>query len=194
MVDINKLKKLRSETGISMVECKKALEDSGGDIEKAKETLRKKGLDFAKKRIGRETDKGLIDSYIHPNKRIGVLLDIRCETDFVARSSEFQKLAHDLCLHIAASSPRFINPEDIPEEYLEGERKIYREQFSGSGKPEDLISKIVEGKIEKLKKESSLLTQAFVKDPDRSVKEIIDQYIAKLGENIGVNKFSRYEI
>ena len=194
MKSIEKLRQLREETGISFSECRKALEESGGDIGKAKKVLRKKGMDFAKKRLGRETGKGIIDSYIHANRKVGVLLDVRCETDFVARSLDFQNMAHDICLHIAASAPRFIAPKDIPEDYLAGERKIYREQFSGSGKPEELISKIVEGKIDKLRKEICLLTQPFVKDQDISVKEFIDANIAKIGENIKVERFLRYQI
>jgi len=194
MVDFEKLKRLRQETNVSMMECKKALEKAGGDLEKAKEILRKKGMEFAIKKEASGTTEGIIESYIHNNKKIGVLLDIRCETDFVARSQEFKKLAHELALHIAAMAPRFIKADDIPEEYLDGERKIYREQFLGSGKPERLIAEIVEGKIKKLKEEISLLNQPFVKEPDKTVKELINEYIAKLGENIVIKKFVRYEI
>lgn len=194
MADIEKLKQLREETGISLTECRKALEETGDDLEKAKEVLRKKGLDFASKKSQRLAKEGIVDSYIHTNRKVGVLLSIRCETDFVARSEEFRKLAHELVLHIAAMNPRFISPADVPEEYLEGEKNIYREQFSGTGKPGEIISQIVEGKLEKLKKEISLLNQPFIKEPERTVKEIIDDYIAKLGENIEVEKFVRYEI
>ncbi len=194
MVDFEKLKQLRQETSVSMMECKKALEQAGGDLEKAKEILRKKGMELAAQKEASGTTEGIIESYIHSNKKIGVLLDIRCETDFVARSQEFKKLAHELALHIAAMAPKFVRPDDIPGEYLDGERKIYREQFLGSGKPEKLIAEIVEGKIKKLKEEISLLNQPFVKDPGKTVKELINEYIAKLGENIVIKKFVRYEI
>lgn len=194
MVSIDKIKKLRNETGISLIECKKALQEAGGDLEKAKEMLRKKRMEFTVKKRERGTKEGVIESYIHTNKKVGVLLDIRCETDFVVRSQEFQKLAHDLTLHIAAMAPRFVRTDDIPPEYLQRERKIYREQFSGTDKPEKLISEIVEGKVEKLKREISLLTQPFVKEPEKQVQELIDEYIAKLGENIVVERFVRYEI
>lgn len=194
MVSINQIKKLREETGISIQECKKALEEAGEDLEKAKEILRKKGIEWAAKKMEKATKEGIIESYIHSNKKIGVLLDMRCETDFVAKSTEFQKLAHELALHIAAMSPKFLKPEDIPDEYLEGERKIFREQLLGSGKSEKLIKEIIEGKIEKMKKEISLLSQPFVKEPEKTIKELLNEYIAKLGENIVIERFVRFEI
>jgi elongation factor Ts len=194
MISIDHLKQLREETGVSITECQKALKEAGGDIEKAKEILRKWGKDLAGKKSEREVKQGIIESYIHPNKKIGVLLDLRCETDFVARSEDFRNLAHNLTLHIAGMNPFYIKPEDIPEEVVAGEKDIYREQFSKSGKPEKIIDQIVEGKLKNYKEEISLLTQPFVKNPDKTVGDLIQEYIAKLGENIIVKRFVRYEI
>ncbi len=194
MVTIDQIKQLRYETGVSITECKKALEQSQGDLEKAKEILRKWGMDLAEKKATREAKSGLIESYIHPNKKIGVLVEVRCESDFVARSEEFKKMCHDLALHIAGMSPYYIKPEDIPEEFLIGEREIYKEQFKNSGKPQEIIEQIIEGKLKKYKEEISLLTQPFVKAPDKTVQELINEYIAKLGENITVKRFVRYEM
>lgn len=194
MVDLKKLKQLRKETGISITECKKALEEAGGDIDKAKIILRKKGKEFAQKKSKRETGEGIIHSYVHSNKKVGVLLDLRCESDFVARSKEFQNLAHEICLQIAAMNPLFLKEEDIPEEFLDGERKIYKEQLKDSGKPEKLIEEIVENKLSKYKKEISLLSQKWIKDEDRTIEDLISEYIRLLGENIKIEKFVRYEI
>lgn len=194
MVSIDQLKQLREETGISITECQKALEESNGDLEKAKEILRKWGKDLAQKKSEREARQGIIESYIHPNKKIGVILDLRCETDFVAKSQDFKNLAHDLVLHIAAMSPFYINLEDIPEEVIVREREIYREQFLKSGKPQKIIDQIIEGKLKTYKEEIILLSQPFVKDQDKTVGDLVQEYIAKLGENIVVKKFVRYEI
>lgn len=194
MANINQIKKLREETGVSLMECKKALEQAQGDLEKAKEILRKRGMEFAAKKKERETKAGIIASYIHSNKKVGVLLDLRCETDFVAQNKEFQTLSHELCLQIAAMSPKFVSPQDVPEEDLERERKIYREQFSDAGKSEKLVEEIVEGKIEKYKKEICLLPQPFIKNPDKTIQDVINEYISKLGENIVIKRFVRYEL
>ena len=194
MVTIDQIRKLRQETSVSIIECKKALEEAQGDINLAKEILRKWGRDFAGKKLKRETKEGLIETYIHPNKKIGVMLELGCESDFVARSEEFQKLAHELCLQIAAMNPLFLDLKDVPEEFLEGERKIYREQFSDTGKPRKIIEEIVEGKIKKYKEEISLLSQPWIKDETKTVKDLIDGYIARMGENVVVKRFVRYEI
>ena len=194
MISIYQLKQLRDETGVSITECQKALEEVGGDIDKAKEILRKWGKDLAGKKSEREVKQGIIESYIHPNKKIGVILDLRCETDFVVRGEDFKNLAHDLVLHIAGMNPMYIKPEDIPEEVVAGEKEIYKEQFSKSGKPEKLIDQIIEGKLKNYKEEISLLTQPFVKNPDKTVGDLIQECIAKVGENIIVKKFARYEI
>lgn len=194
MISIEKLKQIRQETDVSLAECKKALEESGGDIEQAKEILRKWGKSLAGKRADHEASEGIIDSYIHANKKIGVLLKIACESDFVARSKEFQTLAHELCLQIAASKPLFLKEDDIPEDFLVGERKIYQEQFKNSGKPQKIIDEIIEGKLKKYKEEVSLLSQPWIKDEAKTIKDLINEYISKIGENIIIKKFARYEI
>ncbi len=193
MPNINQIKQLRQETGISVTECKKALEESEGDFEKAKEILRKRGKEFIKGKAGRETQIGIIESYIHPNKKIGVLLELGCETDFVARSEDFKKLAHELCLQIAAMGPLFLGEEDIPLKFLDGEKKIYQEQLKNSGKPQKIINEIIEGKLKKYKEEISLMSQPWIKDETKTIKELIESYISRIGENIVVKRFARYE-
>lgn len=188
------LKQLREETGVSISECKKALEESKGDLDKAKEILRKWGKNLAIEKSRRTAGEGIIETYLHPNKKVGVMIEIRCESDFVAKSEDFKKLAHELCLQIAAMSPLYLKEEDIPEEFLDGERKIYQEQFKDSGKPKKIIDEIVEGKIKKYKETVSLLSQIWIKDDSKTVQNFIDEYIAKLGENIKVKKFERYRI
>jgi len=194
MATIDQIKQLRQETGVSVIECKKALEEANGDFDLAKEILRKWGKELAGKKSEREAGEGIIESYIHPNKKIGVLIDIRCESDFVAKSEDFKKLAHELCLQIAASNPLFLKEDDIPEEFLDGERKIYREQFKDSGKPENIINQIIEGKLKKYKEEISLLSQPWIKDQDKKIEDVINEYIAKLGENIVIKRFAKYSI
>ena len=163
MISIDKIKQLRAETAVSMTECKKALEQSNGDLDKAKEILRKMGEQFANKKQSREAGEGIIESYVHTNKKIGVLLDIRCETDFVARSKEFQELAHDLALQIAGMKANYVDEKDISKEVLDKEEEIYKAQFAKMDKPEEIKQKMVEGKIKKFKKEVCLLTQPFIK-------------------------------
>lgn len=194
MIDIGLLKQLRQETGISIAECRKALSETKGDIEKAKEILRKWGKEFAGKKTQREAGEGIVETYVHPNKKVGVILEIRCETDFVARSEDFKNLAHELCLQIAAMKPMFAREEDIPEDFLAGEKRIYQEQFANSGKPQKVVDQIIEGKLKKCKEEVSLLSQPWIKDDTKIIKDLIDEYISKLGENIIVKKFTRYEI
>ncbi len=194
MVNIEQLKKLREETLVSISECKKALQEADGDIEKAKEILRSFGTKVADKKSSRETNSGIIASYIHSNKRIGVLLDIRSESDFVSNSPNFQELAHNICLQIAASNPIFLSKEDIPEERINKEREIYKEEFKDSGKPENIMENIIEGKISKFMEENSLLEQTWIKNPEKKVKDLINEQIGKFGENISVSSFTRYEI
>ena len=194
MVTIDQVKQLRQETGVSIIECKKALEKSQGDFAQAKEILRKWGREIAGKKAGRETQIGIIESYIHPDKRIGVLLELNCETDFVAKSEDFKKLAHELCLQIAAMSPLFLTEEDIPAKLLDGERKIYQEQLRNSGKPQKIIDEIMEGKLKKYKEGVSLMSQAWVKDEAKTIKGLIESHISRIGENIAVKRFARYEI
>jgi elongation factor Ts len=194
VVNIEQIKKLRDETGVSPTEIKKALEQSNGDAKAAKELLRIWGQKVLSKKTSRETKSGLIESYIHPNFRTGVLLDIRCETDFVAKSSEFKNLAHEICLQIAAQKPLYAKEEDIPEEFLDSETKIYTEQLKDSGKPENIVKQILEGKLKKYKEEISLLQQTWIKNDTKNIKNLIEDTVAKVGENIEVKRFARYEI
>lgn len=194
MANIDQIKQLREETGVSVSEVKKALEQANGDVAKAKELLRVLGKTVFGKKEARETKSGLVESYIHPNGKTGVLLDIRCETDFVAKSPDFKNLAHEICLQIAAMKPLFISDTDIPAEFLDGETKIYKEQVAGSGKPEKIVSQIIEGKLNKYKQEVSLLFQIWIKDDSKTIKNIIEDATGKLGEKIEIKKFVRYEI
>ncbi len=194
MVSINQVKQLRDETDVSVTECKKALIQANGDLEKAKEILRKWGQDLSGKRTEKEVKQGIIHSYIHPNKKVGVLLEIRCESDFVARSEEFSKIAHEICLQIAAMKPLFLKEEDIPEVFLDGEKKIYQEQFKNSGKPQNIVDQIIDGKLKKYKEEISLLSQIWIKDDTKTIKSLLDDFILKTGENVVLRNFARYEI
>lgn len=194
MVNIEDIKRLREETGVSPNEIKKALEQAGGDLEKAKELLRVWGKSVAGKKTDLEAKQGIIEMYIHPNAKTGVLLDIRCESDFVAKSPDFKNLAHEICLQIAAMKPLFVSETDIPNEVIDGEMKIYQEQVKESGKPENIVKQIVEGKVKKYKESISLLDQPWVKDDSKTIKNLIDDTVAKIGEKIEVKRFVRYEI
>ena len=194
MVTIDDVKELRHQTGVSITECKKALQEAKGDFDKSKELLRKWGKELAGKKSTREAGVGIVDCYLHPNKKTGVLLDIRCESDFVAKTDDFQKLAHEICLQIAAMKPFYVKTEEIPEEFLDGEKKIYQEQFKDSGKPQKVMEEILANKLNKYKEEISLMSQAWIKDDTKTIKDLVDSYIAKIGENIVVKKFSRFEI
>lgn len=191
---MDQIKQLREETAVSITECKKALQESGGDIEKAKEFLRKWGKELAGKKSERTAEQGIIESYVHPDRKKGVLLELKCESDFVAKSEDFQNLAHEICLQIAAMKPLFVSPEEIPEEMLSSERNIYEEQLKDSGKPQKISDEIVAGKLEKYKKEISLLSQPWIKDQQKTVSDLISEQVAKIGENIVVKKFARYDI
>jgi elongation factor Ts len=194
MVTIDQIKQLRDETGVSVSEVKKALDQANGDPVKAKEFLRIWGQKVLSKKTSRETKSGLIETYLHPNAKTGVLLDIRCETDFVAKNPDFKTLAHEICLQIAAMKPIFVSEKDIPEEFLDGETKIYTEQAAGSGKPEKIVAQIIEGKLKKYKEEVSLLSQVWIKDDTKTIKNLIEDTVAKVGENIEIKRFARYEI
>ena len=185
---------LRRQTGAGMMECKKALEEVGGDMGKAMDVLRKRGMAKAEKRAGRRVSEGAIGSYIHFNGKVGVLVDLNCETDFVARTDDFQNLAKDLALHIASAKPTAVSAEDLPKELVAGERKIVEAQVAESGKPEAVREKIVDGKMKKFCRERALLDQPFVKDDKTSVGELVKQASAKLGENVVVRRFVRYEL
>jgi elongation factor Ts len=188
------VKELRERTGAGIMDCKRALQECSCDMEKAIKYLREKGLAKAAKRAGKEAKEGIIEAYIHQNKRIGVLLELNCETDFVARTDEFLNLAHDIALQIAASNPIYISKEHVPEEVLNSEREILRNQAKQEGKPENMLDKIVEGRLKKFYEEACLLEQPFVKDPSLKVSDLINQTIAKVGENIVVRRFSRFSL
>ncbi len=188
------VKDLREKTGLGLMDCKKALVETEGDIEKAIEYLRKKGALKAAKREGRATSEGRIGSYIHMNGKIGVLLELNCESDFVAKTDQFAELVHDICMHIAASSPRWIAVENVPADVLDKEKEIYMTQAKEAGKPDKMLEKIAEGKLKKFFSEVCLIEQPFVKDPDKSVGELIKDKIAQLGENITVGRFARFQL
>ncbi len=188
------VKELRERTGIGMMECKKALEEATGDLEKAIEVLRKKGYARAKDKAERAAHEGLIGSYIHMTGKIGVMVEVNCETDFVARNDEFKELAKAIAMHIAAAAPKYVAPADVPAEVLEQERAIVREQFKDSKKPPEIVAKIVEGKLSKFYEEVCLLEQPFIKDDKIKVKDLVTQFIAKFKENTKISRFVRFEI
>jgi len=188
------VKQLREKTGAGMMDCKKALSEVNGDIEKAIEHLRKKGLATAKKRAGRALSEGIIQSYIHMNSKLGVLVEVNCETDFVAKNEDFQEFTKNIAMHIAATNPLGITAEDISPEIIEKEKEIYRAQALEMGKPENVVDKIVEGKLNKFYEENCLLNQPYVRDTDISVADLLNELIAKIGENISIKRFVRYQI
>jgi elongation factor Ts len=188
------VKDLRDRTGIGMMECKSALQETDGDIEKAITVLRKKGYARAKDKMERETRDGLVGSYIHLNGKLGVLVEVNCESDFVARNEEFQDLVKNICLHIAASNPTYVSSEEIPQEILNEEKEIIRGQFIDSNKPPEIVDKIVEGKLKKYFEEVCLMDQPYVKDDKVSVSKHVASFIAKFGENIQVRRFARFEL
>ncbi|NLN06046.1 MAG: translation elongation factor Ts [Firmicutes bacterium] len=194
MIPASLVKELREKTGAGMMDCKKALAEAGGDIDKAVEILREKGLAAAAKKAGRIAAEGIVDSYIHMGGRIGVLVEVNCETDFVARTDEFRTFVRDIAMQVAASNPQYISREDVPQEILEKEREILRVQAVNEGKPEKVIDKIVDGRLEKFFAENCLLEQPFIRDTDITVKELLQEKIAKIGENISIRRFVRYEM
>ena len=193
-IDMLRIQELREITGLGMMDCKKALEETDGDIEKAIEFLRKKGAALAAKRAGKETAQGIIHTYIHPGSRIGVMLELNCETDFVARTDEFKNLANDICMHIAACKPLYLVPEEVDPKFLEHEKEIAREQLAGSGKPEKIIEQILNGKMQKLYDEICLMRQQFVKNDQKTITDVLTDVMAKTGEKIQIKRFARYEI
>ncbi|MEM9555004.1 MAG: translation elongation factor Ts [Acidobacteriota bacterium] len=188
------VKELRQRTGAPMMQCKQMLQEAEGDIDKAVDLLRKKGLAAADKKAGRLTADGAVGSYIHGNGSIGVLVEVNCETDFVARTDDFQSLVRDIAMHVAAAEPRFVRREEVTDDVLAREREIYEEQVRAEGKPENLVDRIVTGKMEKFYAEAVLLEQPFVKNPDQTVQQMISERIAKIGENIQVRRFTRYKL
>jgi elongation factor Ts len=190
----NLVKDLRERTGAGMMDCKKALEESAGDVEKAIEFLRIRGLSKAAKKAGRETSEGLVVSYIHPGNRIGVLLEVNCETDFVARTDDFQNLVKNLAMHIAAASPLGVSRDDISADLIAKEKEVFKAQALEEGKPAAVVDKIVTGRMDKFFAESALMDQIYVKDNDKKVSDLVNEAIAKLGENIKVARFARFQL
>ncbi len=188
------VKELRERTNAGMMDCKKALQECDGDMEKAVDYLRQKGLAVAAKRAGRATSEGVVQSYIHAGNKLGVMVEVNCETDFVAKTDQFIEFARNIAMHIAATNPLCIKREDAPKDVLDKEREIYRNQALESGKPEHIVDKIVEGRIEKYLKEICLLEQPYVKNPDLTIQDLLNELVAKMGENISIRRFVRYQV
>jgi elongation factor Ts len=188
------VKELREATGSGIMDCKKVLAEAEGNMEKAIELLRKKGLAKAAKRAGRSTSEGIVYSYIHTGAKLGVLVEVNCESDFVAKTEDFEAFAKDIAMHIAAANPAGLLPEDVDQELIEKERDIYRAQMLEEGKPENIIDKIVDGKIEKFYKEVCLMSQAYVKDPQMTIEDLLKETVGKIGENIQIRRFARFQI
>tara|TARA_B100000579_G_scaffold437774_1_gene468936 strand:- start:3490 stop:4086 length:597 start_codon:yes stop_codon:yes gene_type:complete len=193
-ISAQEVKDLRDRSGCGMMECKEALVEANGDQEKAFEVLRKKGAAKAQKKASRDAREGSIVSYIHPGAKLGVLLELNCETDFVANTDDFKDLANDICMHIAATSPLSVKVEDVSKEIVEKEKEIYTEQAQKSGKPENIVEKMVEGRLKKFYQENVLLEQNFVKDPSKTIMDLITEKVSVLGENIIVTNFSRFQV
>ena len=185
---------LRKQTGLGMMDCKKALQESDGDVDKAVEYLRKQGMAAVEKRAGRDATDGLIISYIHPGSRLGVLVEVNCETDFVARTDDFQQFGRDVAMHIAASQPLAVDRDGIDADVIEREKGIFLEQAKNEGKPENIAEKIVQGRVEKFYQENCLMEQSFVKNPDQTIEQLITDLTAKIGEKIGVRRFSCFRL
>jgi elongation factor Ts len=190
-IDAKAVKVLREKTGLGVMDCKEALTESAGDIEIAIEILRKKGLKVAEQRAGRDTKQGIIEAYIHTGGKIGVLVELNCETDFVARTDDFKALAKDICMQVAAADPKWIDPSEVSSAVLEKEKAIYSDQAAQEGKPANIVPKIVEGKINRYYEQVCLMEQGFIKDPDRKVKDIITEAVGKIGESIKIGRFIR---
>jgi elongation factor Ts len=193
-IDVSLVRDLRQKTGAGIMDCKRALKETQGNIDKAIEFLRQKGLAKAAKRVARRADEGLIGSYIHPGGRIGVLVEVNCETDFVARTQEFKSLVKDISMHVAATDPQYLRREDIPEEIIQKEKDILRMQAKEMGKPEKVVDRIVEGKMERFFAEVCLLEQAYVKDLDVTVGDLLNSHTGKIGEQISIRRFTRYQL
>lgn len=193
-MSLEKIKTIREKTGAGMVDIKKALVEANGDEEKAIELLRKSGQAKAVKKSERTAKEGIVASYIHSNKRVGVIIKLLCETDFVARNSDFQELAKDIAMHVAAMNPKFLKPEDVSSEIVEKEKEIWTEQLKNEGKPEAMFGRIMEGKEKKFREEAALLSQPFVKNPDITIGELVAEKIGVIGENIQIGEFIRYEL
>ncbi len=193
-MDLELIKELRAKTGAGIVDCKKALAEANGNIDKAIEILREKGIAKAVKKAGRATNQGIVSAYIHPGAQLGVLVELDCETDFVARTDEFKKLANEIALQIAATDPDYVDREEVPEEVIEKEKEIYRKQLEEQKKPAHIIDKIIQGKIETFYKEHCLLDLPYIRDEKTTIRDLIKEYIAKFGENITVRRFARFKV
>ncbi len=193
-ISASMVSELRSRTGAGIMDCKNALSEADGNMDKAIEQLRKAGMAKAAKKAGRATAEGLVHSYIHPGGRVGVLIEVNCETDFVARTEKFQALVHDLAMHVAAASPLAVSRDDVDPELVDRERRLFEAQAKESGKPANVVEKMVEGRINKFFEETAFLEQGFVKDPDKKVEVVIKENIATIGENIVVRRFARFEL
>lgn len=193
-VSLDHVKKLRDKTSAGILDCKKALAEAGGDLDAAVEYLRKKGISKASKLVARKAGEGLVHSYIHPGGRIGVLLEVNCETDFVARTDEFKTLVNDIALQVAGNPPSAVNRVDLAEDLIEKEKEVYRSQAIEAGRPEKVIDRIIEGKLEKFCEDSCLMEQPFVKDPDRRIGDLVKEFSGKVGENIVIRRFTRYQL
>lgn len=194
MVNAGMVKELRERTGAGMMDCKKALTETNGDIEKAVDFLREKGLAAAAKKAGRIAAEGLVESYIHGGGRIGVLVEVNCETDFVAKTDGFRALVKDVAMQIAASNPAYVRREEVPGEVIEHEKEVLRVQASNEGKPANIVEKMIVGRLEKYYKEVCLMEQPFIKDPDKTVTQLINESIARIGENISIRRFARFQL
>ncbi|GIQ68612.1 elongation factor Ts [Xylanibacillus composti] len=188
------VKELREKTGAGMLDCKKALEEANGDLTKASEILREKGLAAAASKAGRAATEGVVESYIHAGGRIGVLVEVNCETDFVAKTDQFKEFVRDVAMQIAAASPRYVRKEDVPQEDLDKEREILRAQALNEGKPEKIVEKMVEGRLGKYYEEYCLLEQSYIKDPDKTIAQLVNEKISTIGENISIRRFVRFEL
>ncbi|MBL3593619.1 MAG: translation elongation factor Ts [Synergistaceae bacterium] len=193
-VDMEAVKELRAMSGAGVLDCKKALAECGGDVKKAADHLREKGLAKAAKKIERTASQGMVFSYIHTNGKIGTLLELNCETDFVARTDEFQALGHEIAMHVAAAAPQFLAPEDVPADVIEKEKEIFKAQALEEGKPSHIVEKIAEGRAKKYYEENCLLEQPYIRDQDKKIRDLVMEGIAKLGENLVVRRFSRFSI
>jgi elongation factor Ts len=193
-IDKEVLQELRDHTGLGLMDCRKALEETGGDFQQALDMLRKKGAAVAAKRADKETGEGLIKAYIHPGDRLGVLLEINCETDFVANTEAVRQFAQDLCLQIVANKAMYVSPENVDQNFLEKEKEIFRAQMADSGKPEKILEQVVEGKVKKLYSDICLLEQPFIKNDQFTVKQVLEELIAKTGESVRIRRFCRFEL
>jgi elongation factor Ts len=193
-MSIELIKQLRDETGAGLADCNKAVSEAGGDVDKARRILREKGLAKAAKKASRTATDGAIGSYIHPGAKIGVLIEVNCETDFVAKTDEFQALVKDLAMQVAAAAPRYVSREEVPADEIESERAIYRKQAEASGKPAQVIERIVDGQVERFYKDVVLLEQAFVKQSDRTIGDLVKEAIVRFGVNVAVRRFARFQL